>query len=145
MIRVVQPNDRSSVEALLVEAGLPIDGVDEHFASFFVADEGGKIVGAAGIELYEKDALLRSVVVAHDAKGTGLGSLLTRRALDEARARGAHTVYLLTTTAEAFFPRFGFERTTREEAPPAVRASREFQGACPASATVMRCELHRGS
>ena len=145
MIRTAEPNDRSRVEALLIEAGLPIDGVDEHFASFLVADERGVVVGAAGIEWYGTNALLRSVVVARAAKGTGVGSLLTRRALDEARARGAHTVYLLTTTAEAFFPRFGFEPTTREEAPEDMRASREFQGACPASATVMRCELRRGS
>src|SRR5687768_4750627 len=141
MIRTAEPGDRPSVEALLTEAGLPLEGVDEHFASFFVADEGGKIVGAAGIEWYGKDALLRSVVVASDAKGIGVGSLLTRRALDEARVHGARAVYLLTTTAEAFFPRFGFERTTREEAPERMRASREFQGACPDSATVMRCEL----
>jgi amino-acid N-acetyltransferase len=145
MIRSAEPNDRPSVEALLIEAGLPTDGVDEHFASFLVADEGGKIRGAAGIEWYGTDALLRSVVVAHDAKGTGVGSRLTRRAIDDARARGARRLYLLTTTAEAFFPRFGFESTTREDVPEHVRVSREFQGACPASATVMRCELHRGS
>ena len=141
MIRTAEPNDRPRVEALLLPAGLPIDGVDEHFASFFVAVEGGKIVGAAGIEWYGKDALLRSVVVASDAKGIGVGSLLTRRALDEARVHGARAVYLLTTTAEAFFPRFGFERTAREEAPERLRASREFQDACPATATLMRFEL----
>ena len=144
MIRTAEPDDRSKVETLLVEAGLPIEGVAEHFASFLVAEQGGKIVGAAGMEFYGQDALLRSVVVASDAKGTGVGSLLTRRALDEARARGARTVYLLTTTADAFFPRFGFERATREEAPEPMRASREFQGACPASATFMRCALHHG-
>jgi amino-acid N-acetyltransferase len=141
MIRAAKANDRASVDALLVAAGLPTDGVDQHFASFFVVDEGGKIMGAAGIELYGQHALLRSVVVAHDAKGTGIGSLLTRRALDEARARGAHDVYLLTTTAEAFFPRFGFEQITRESVPDQLRESREFQGACPASATVMRHQL----
>lgn len=138
MIRVAEPGDRPGVESLLLEAELPTVGIDEHFGSFFVFEDGGKIAGVAGIELYGNDALLRSVVVAKDIKSTGVGSLLTRRALDEAHARGARAVYLLTTTAENFFPRFGFERTTRDEVPESVRASREFQGACPASATVMR-------
>jgi amino-acid N-acetyltransferase len=138
MIRAAEPSDREGVELLLGNAGLPTEGVLEHFATFFVVDDGGKIVGAAGLELYGKQALLRSVVVASATKGTGVGTLLTRRAIDEAFARGARAIYLLTTTAEAFFPRFGFERITREEVPEALRVSREFQGACPASATVMR-------
>jgi amino-acid N-acetyltransferase len=53
-------------------------------------------------------------------------------------------VYLLTTTAEAFFPHFGFERIERAAVPPRIQNSREFHGACPASATVM-CLPLRGS
>jgi amino-acid N-acetyltransferase len=141
MIRAALPSDRASVETLLVAAGLPTDGVAEHFGSFFVVDDGGKIVGVAGVELYGQHALLRSVAVATDSKGAGVGTLLTRRVIDEAFARGARAIFLLTTTAEAFFPRFGFERITRDEVPEGVRVSREFQGACPASATVMRREF----
>ncbi|MET0593507.1 MAG: arsenic resistance N-acetyltransferase ArsN2 [Polyangiaceae bacterium] len=129
MIRTAEPTDRPNVEALLIAQGLPIDGVAEHFASFFVVDDGGRIVGVAGIELYGKHALLRSVAVSADAKGSGIGTLLTRRVLDEASARGTQAVYLLTTTAERFFPRFGFELITREDEPEGVRASREFLGA----------------
>ena len=36
------------------------------------------------------------------------------------------------------FPRFEFERITREDVPASVRAPVEFQSACPASAVVMR-------
>lgn len=124
-------------------SALPIEGVAEHFGRFFVIDLGGRIVGAAGLELYGHDALLRSVVVADDARGRGLGALLTRRALGEAAARGAHAVYLLTTTAEPFFPRFGFERIAPNDVPQALRSSREFQGACPVSAIVMRLAFDR--
>lgn len=141
MIRAAKESDRADVEALLVAARLPTDGVAEHFGSFFVVDDGGRIVGAAGLEPYGPDMLLRSVVVATEAKGAGVGSLLTRRALDEARVRSARAVYLLTTTAESSFPRFGFERVERGDVPPSVQASREFQGACPASAVVMRWTL----
>jgi amino-acid N-acetyltransferase len=141
MIRGAEPQDRASVEALLVSAGLPTEGVDDHFASFFVADDGGRIVGAAGLEWYGEHALLRSVVVTAAAKGAGLGSTLTRRALDEARSRGVSAVYLLTTTAEDFFPRFGFERASRDEVPSSVQASREFRGACPSTAVAMRLAI----
>jgi amino-acid N-acetyltransferase len=138
MVRRAQTEDRPAVEALLATARLPTDGVAEHFDSFFVVDNAGRIVGAAGFELYREHALVRSVVVAEDSRGAGVGSMLTQRALREAYARGARAIYLLTTTAEEFFAGLGFERTTRLEVPQHVHVSRELQGACPASATVMR-------
>jgi N-acetylglutamate synthase-like GNAT family acetyltransferase len=141
MIRIAEERDLAAVEALLGAAGLPTLGVAEHFGTFFVADDGGKVVGAAGLELYGTYALLRSVVVGAETRRAGLGSTLTRRALDEAIARGARVVYLLTTTAEAFFPRFGFVRVPREAVPEALAASHELRGACPASAVVMVRQL----
>jgi len=60
MIRASRPDDLASVEALLTRARLPIDGVGEHFASFFVVDEAGRILAAAGVEIHGHDALLRS-------------------------------------------------------------------------------------
>ena len=59
------------------------------------------------------------------------------RAIALAEERGAKALYLLTTTAEGYFPSFGFSLTSREAVPDDVRATAEFQGACPASATVM--------
>ena len=137
MIRWAEPADLASVEALVRGAGLPLDGLSDHFGHFFVFDDGGTILGTAGLEMHGAYALLRSLVVANAARGRGLGALLTARALGEATARGIRAVYLLTTTAETFFPRFGFQRIARDDVPPALRASRELQGACPASAVVM--------
>jgi len=50
-------------------------------------------------------------------------------------------IYLLTTTAEQYFPKFGFERIARSDVPPGVQTSIEFTAACPSSATVMRKRL----
>jgi amino-acid N-acetyltransferase len=66
---------------------------------------------------------------------------LTEAALTVAKHRGSHTAFLLTTTAENFFPKLGFERIPRDEVPASVQASVEFQSACPASAVVMRKRL----
>jgi len=46
-------------------------------------------------------------------------------------------MYLLTTTAAHYFPKFGFTETTRETVPDDIAATEEFTRACPASAVVM--------
>ena len=74
-------------------------------------------------------------------QGRHIGHQLTEAALRLARTHGVEAVYLLTTTAERFFPKFGFEQIAREEVPAAVRSSVEFASACPASAIVMRKRL----
>jgi amino-acid N-acetyltransferase len=137
MIRQAEPQDLPAVLALLSGAKLTSEGVAEHFHSFFVVDDGGRIVASAGLELHGDAALLRSLAVAADARGAGLGAAVLLRALDEARGRAA-AVYALTTTAETYLSRFGFERVLRTSLPPQLFASRELQDACPVSAAVMK-------
>jgi amino-acid N-acetyltransferase len=137
-LRAATDADLPAIARLLAEANLPIDGVAVALPTFVVAEHGREVVGAAGLELCGNDALLRSVVVAPAWQSRGLGRALVSRAIAEAEARRLHALYLLTTTAEQYFPAFGFERTTRDAVPADVRATAEFQTACPASATVMR-------
>ncbi len=99
------------------------------------------VVGTAALELYAEGALLRSVAVEPGLRGRRIGHRLTEAALTLAQELGAETMFLLTTTAQDFFPRFGFERITREEVPKSVKASDEFGSACCASAVVMRKRL----
>lgn len=130
--------DLRDVERLLIGAQLPLDGVAGSLPTFVVAEYNGKLVGAAGLELCGKDALLRSVVVAPEWRSRGLGRELVELVIAEGEARRLRALYLLTTTAEQYFPAFGFERIPRDLVPEDVRATAEFQTACPASATVMR-------
>lgn len=141
MIECATEGDLPGIRALLERLQLPLAGVDEHLTTMLVAREGGQIVGTAGLELYPDAALLRSVAVEPDKQGKQLGHQLTAAALYLASKHGADTVFLLTTTAERFFPKFGFEPIDREQVPPSVRESVEFQTACPASAIVMRKRL----
>ena len=55
----------------------------------------------------------------------------------EAAGRGVRALYLLTTTAEHFFPKLGFLRTERGSVPEEIAATHEFQTMCPDSAVVM--------
>ena len=136
-IRNATLQDLSAVERLLSTNDLPLDGVRENFGNFLVAEDGGAIVGAIGLEKFDSVALLRSAVVSSEHRGTGVGRELVERILVRAEEEGLDAVYLLTTTAEDYFPRFGFSRGTRETVPDAVKASAEFRGACPDTAVVM--------
>ena len=140
-IRSASPGDAAAVRALLDAAQLPLDGIPGDLAHFLVADRDGTIVGAIGLEPYGDAALLRSAVVAANERGTGLGARLVTALLAEAHRNGARELVLLTTTAERWFPRFGFEEVAREAVPAALRVSAEFQGACPDTAVVMRLKM----
>jgi len=141
MIESATERDLPEIRALLERLHLPLAGVDEHVPTMLVARDGEQIVGTAALEMYADGALLRSVAVEPHRQGRQLGHQLTDAALQMASNRGVTAVFLLTTTAERFFPRFGFEAIGREQVPPSVRASVEFQSACPASAIVMRKQL----
>jgi amino-acid N-acetyltransferase len=141
IIEAADARDLPGVHELLERHHLPIAGVDDHVKTMLVAREGSQIVGTAALELYADGALLRSVAVDSPQQGRRLGHQLTEAALELAGRHGAGEVFLLTTTAERFFPKFGFEPITRDEVPASVRASVEFQSACPSSAIVMRKRL----
>jgi N-acetylglutamate synthase-like GNAT family acetyltransferase len=143
-IRRATTDDAVAVEALLTASHLPLDGVREALGCFVVAHDEGRLVGVAGIEecgVRGEHALLRSVAVDPAWRSRGLGRTLVSRAIALAESRGAKALYLLTTSAEHYFPGFGFTKTSRDAVPDDVRATAEFQGACPASATVMVREM----
>jgi amino-acid N-acetyltransferase len=99
------------------------------------------VIGAIGLEVYGRAALLRSAVVATSWQSAGIGRELVTAVLREAERLGVTEIFLLTTTAGDYFPRFGFTRTDRREVPEPLLASEELRGACPASAVVMRRRL----
>jgi len=137
IISPATPADLPAIFELLQRSALPRDGLDAHVATTLVARDANGLVGTAALELYGTAALLRSVAVAAEQRGRGLGAALTATALDLARRRGVRTVYLLTETAAEFFPRFGFRPIPRPAVDPAVLGSAEFTTACPTSALVM--------
>jgi amino-acid N-acetyltransferase len=136
-VRAAVPADLGAVEALLTASGLPLDGVRDALPTFVVAESGTDVVGVAGLEVCCENALLRSVAVRPEWRSHGVGRALVTRVISDAESRGIRALYLLTTTADRYFPTFGFRTIPRDEVPADVRETAEFRDACPASATVM--------
>ena len=141
-LRAARPEDLTAVERLLTHDALPLEGVSEHIThGFVVAIDNDRIVGVAGIEVYEDAGLLRSVAVEQSLRGKGLGAALVSDRLAWARAQGLREIYLLTTTAKDFFDRLGFEVTDRANAPAAMQKAPEFAYLCASTATTMKLSL----
>lgn len=97
----------------------------------------GELVASAGIEGHAQIGLLRSLAVAPAYRQQGLASQLVAHLEQLARQQGRHTLYLLTTSAEAFFVRHGYQLIAREAAPPALRQTSQFSTLCPVSARIL--------
>src|SRR4051812_2508933 len=108
-LRVATAADLASITRLLEASDLPTVGVGDAHSSFIVADAGGDLVGVVGLEMCrDRYALLRSTAVSDAWRSRGLGRKLVERAIADAEQRGFEALYLLTTTAEHYFPSFGF-------------------------------------
>jgi amino-acid N-acetyltransferase len=140
-IRSAVDADLPSITSLLAANELPIEGVTEALRGFLVAEADNRIIGVVGMEYCGSYGLLRSTAVDAVWRGQGAARRLVERVIDEARTRGIRAVYLLTTTAEHYFPSLGFATVSRDTMPEPIRQTREFRGACPASAVAMTLSL----
>jgi len=122
--------DAPAIEALLADAGLPLDGAAAAFERGVVIRERGDLVAAAAVEQFGHAGLLRSVVVAPTHRGSGLGRTIVAAAEDLAREAGIEELYLVTETADAWFPRLGYAPIDRSRASEAVGESIEFTTVC---------------
>lgn len=141
LTRPVELTDLPAVQTLLRGSGLPTAGVVTHRDGFLLAEEAGELLAVTGVEVHGQVGLLRSVTVHSSSRSRGVAARLIAQAITLAQQRGLSDLYLLTTTAELYFPRFGFQVLARSAAPAALQSSAEFQGACPASATLMHLSL----
>ena len=101
--RPARPADLPIVIGLLSAAGLPTAGVPVRLNGFIVAETADGLLGVAGLERYGGAGLLRSWSWRRSLE-IGLGAALVERILAESATQGVNDVYLLTTTAESYFP-----------------------------------------
>ena len=143
VITAARAGDVDAIKELLEVNELPLEGVDDHWKTFVVARDGETLVGCGGSEAYSNAALIRSIAVEPTHRNRGIARMIVRQLLDRLSAIGVREFYLLTTTAQDYFKKRGFKKCDRDEVNPQLLASREFQDACPSSATVMRLVMQR--
>jgi amino-acid N-acetyltransferase len=129
-----------TIRSILAESGLPVDDFGEGIL-FLAAESDGEIVGTIALEPYPPLGLLRSAAVRPALRDRGVGALLVDALVREARGRSLGGLVLLTTTAERFFARMGFERIDRDSLAGPILSSGQFAGARCSSAAVMRLAL----
>jgi len=133
----VQPSE-PGVKRLLKASQLnSSDLTPEHLRHFFGLGTKEEPEGIVGMEVFNTVALLRSLAVASSRRGAGLGSKLLAHAEDYARNLGIKSIYLLTNTAELFFKHRGYQSAARDDAPSAIRETKEFSEICPVSSVFM--------
>ncbi|HWB28035.1 MAG TPA: arsenic resistance N-acetyltransferase ArsN2 [Chitinophagaceae bacterium] len=142
-ITISPANDkyRQEIIALLDAENLPVADLPSILDNFVIADDGGAIIGVAGLEVYNNYGLLRSLVVSKLYRSNNIAGQLVKAIEDKAEVLGLTAIYLLTETAPGYFTRKGYETITREQVPEAVKASSEFSHVCPVSAIVMKKTL----
>lgn len=136
-IRPATEHDAPAIRALLQENGLPTADLLDARPEFAVACEGNRIVGVGGLERFGEIALLRSIAVVPDRRGSGIGRAIVEHLERRARDCGVAEIVLLTQTANGFFERRAYGPIERRLAPAAVQATEEFRSLCPASAVCM--------
>jgi amino-acid N-acetyltransferase len=137
-------SDLDEVTSLLAQNGLPHTDVQHHIEHFVVVRCAAELVAVCGVELYGRDALLRSVCVAIRHRNQGLAGRACDLIEDYARNAGVRNLWLLTTTAEKFFARRNFEVRARDAAPASIQSTDEFRSLCPASAVCMSRRIAAG-
>lgn len=140
-IRKAKPDDCFEIALLVKMAGLAIDDIDPELQGFMVAHDAEQVVGTVGIEAFGKIGLLRSLVVAKTHRNQAIGHQLYKQAIDYAQAQGIEELYLLTTTADAYFAKRGFARIERTDVPDEIKSTEQFSSICPSTAIIMRRSL----
>ncbi|WP_421827444.1 arsenic resistance N-acetyltransferase ArsN2 [Larkinella sp.] len=137
-IENARPEDREAVIALLQQAELLTDDLSPELTGFLLVKAQEACVGVAGLECFGTVALLRSVAVDPQYQGRHIAAQLVNRLLETAQADGLVDVYLITTTADRYFDRHGFQRVGRSDVPEDIQQTQQFSTLCPSSAIVMK-------
>jgi len=126
---------------ILLEAKLPTEDLHHAPVQLFGLFHGGKLVAVNGLEIYGKQAILRSLAIQKAYRSNGLGAWILAETEAKAMELQLSDLYLLTTTAEKFFKRHGYNEIDRESCPSHIRQSKEFATICPSTAACLHKSL----
>jgi amino-acid N-acetyltransferase len=93
------------------------DNLCRHLRDFLVARQGDRVVACGALALFTPNlAEVKTLVVAPELRGRGMGGLIVRGLLDEARRLGIRRVFALTDNPP-FFQRQGFRLVDKATLP----------------------------
>jgi amino-acid N-acetyltransferase len=134
-------DDLDAVVALLRGCGLPYEDIGEHLSDLIAARQGKTLIGTVALQACDGFGLLRSLAVTESYRRQGLATDLVTRIVTHARSKRIERLFLLTTPAQNFFAKRGFEPLDRSLVPAAISGTEEFRSLCPASAVCMSKEI----
>jgi len=121
-------DDVPELTRLIVEADLPALFIEEFVEGFAIADKGGQILAAGGLEVYEGGAgVIRSIAVARAARGLGLGREIAELLMADAGASGMSDVFLFTQDAYLFWNHMGYVDVPMDAWPLPARACWQYR------------------
>lgn len=107
-------NHYASKELMLAR---PLHEVYEHLRDFWVCEKSGGVAGCAALHISWQDlGEIRSLAVAEQHQGKGIGTHLVEACVREARELGLEKLFVLTYETE-FFAGFGFRKCAKKELP----------------------------
>ncbi len=137
------PAQLESIIQLLQSAKLPTDDIATANPDFFIARSGDEVVSVIGLEKWGELAFLRSMVTKPAWRKQGLATILFEKLTFAAKSAGAKEIWLMTTDADKYFLKKGFEYVDRDHAPEPVKQTAQFTTLCSSTAIVMKKELVR--
>ena len=120
-------DDVAAIEVLLRDAGLPTVQVPEKIGGFVVTETDDRLVACGGVELYSAAAVLRSVAVAPEVRGAGIGREMVQRLETMALAASTLHLCLFTVAARLFWQRQGYEDGSLADWPEPAHACWQYQ------------------
>ncbi|MBX3157292.1 MAG: GNAT family N-acetyltransferase [Deltaproteobacteria bacterium] len=137
-VKQLGPDALEAARMLLRASDLPADDLPDPAIRLLGAFDGDELLGVVGLQTCDATGLLRSLAVRPVARDRGIARALCERVFALADGQGLDGLWLLTTSASAYFTRHGFRAVDRNTAPLAIRETAQFASLCPSTAIVMR-------
>ncbi|HJV77635.1 MAG TPA: arsenic resistance N-acetyltransferase ArsN2 [Paludibacter sp.] len=139
--RIATVEDLPEIVNLLAECKLPYLDIVPGKQNFVLTEINHKIIGCAGLEIYNGNGLFRSLAVKPSHQNMKIGRDLLDKIITLSTENNIKQLYLLTTTADLYFKKHGWKVIERSEVPDDIRATTEFSSICPSTAICMMYKL----
>jgi N-acetylglutamate synthase-like GNAT family acetyltransferase len=120
-IRTAKNADLGGMHEVLAASGLSTLEILDPGSVYWVACQGSIFVGTCGLEVDQRNGLVRSVAVAENHRGRGIGRALLERCIAFAKSRELERLYLFSKDTGAYFLELGWIETSVKAAAAALQ------------------------